>query len=100
MPKVMLVFSLAVAVAGGASTAWGQDKADGQVIKEIQKQDTVPPATGRNLSEQAGTTEPSSKVPATNPEPNVFVNGGAVGARRHDRCRYGTRQVFGPHQRG
>ena len=75
MPKVVLVISLAVVVAGGAGTAWGQDKADGQAVKEIQKQDSVPPATGRNLSEQAGTTEPSSKVPATNPEPNVFVNG-------------------------
>lgn len=76
MPKVMLVISLAFAVAGGSSTAWGQDKSsDGQAIKEIQKQDTVPPATGRTLPEQAGTTEPSSKVPTTNPNPNVFVNG-------------------------
>lgn len=75
MPKVMLAISLAAAVAGGAGTAWGQDKANGQAVKEIQKQDTVPPATGRNLPEQAGTTEPSSKVPASNPDPNVFVNG-------------------------
>lgn len=75
MSKVMLAISLALAVAGGVGTAWSQDKADGQAVKEVQKRDTVPPATGRNLPEQAGTTEPSAKIPHTNPDPNVFVNG-------------------------
>jgi hypothetical protein len=76
MPNIMLVISVAVAVAGSASTAWGQDKSpDGQATKEIQKQDTVPAATSGSQSEQAGKTEPSSKIPHTNPDPNVLVNG-------------------------
>lgn len=75
MPKLRLVISLAVAVVGAAATAWAQGKPDTPAVKDIQAQDTVPPATGRNLPEQAGTTEPSAKVPNTNPDPNVFVNG-------------------------
>lgn len=76
MPKLMLAISLAVAVAGGAGIAWGQDKSpDGQAVKDIQKQDSVPAATGGSQSEQAGKTEPSSKIPHTTPDPNVFVNG-------------------------
>ena len=74
MQKLLFSIALAVAFAGGANTAVAQEKVDGQATKEIQKQDTLPPATGRNLPEQAGTTEPSSKVPTTNDE-NVFVNG-------------------------
>ncbi len=75
MQKLLLSISLSVALAGSANSALAQDKVDGQATKEIQKQDTVPPATGSNLPEQAGTTEPSSKVPNTNPDPNVLVNG-------------------------
>jgi hypothetical protein len=75
MQKLLFSMSLAVALAGGANTALAQDKVDAQTTNEIQRQDTVPPATGRNLPEQAGTTEPSSKVPNTNPDPNVLVNG-------------------------
>ncbi len=44
--------------------------------EKIKRQDTVPPATAPKLSEQAGTTEPSAKIPGTNADPNaVFVNG-------------------------
>ena len=76
MPKVMLAMSLAVALAGGASTAWGQDKPDGRAVKDIQTQNSVPPATGADSqSEKAGKVEPSAKIPHTNPDPNVFVNG-------------------------
>jgi hypothetical protein len=48
----------------------------GENVEEIKKQETVPPATAPKLSEQAGTTEPSSKVPGTSTDPNaVFVKG-------------------------
>ncbi|MFM9847575.1 MAG: hypothetical protein ACKVP3_10495 [Hyphomicrobiaceae bacterium] len=75
MPKVMLVIAVAVVFAGGANPGWSQDKPDSQSVKEIQRQDTLPPATGGTQSEQAGKAEPSSKIPHTNPHPNVFVNG-------------------------
>lgn len=75
MPKYALILSLVIAVAGGAGTAWSQNKSVSEATRDIQKQDTVPPATGGSQSEQAGKTEPSSKVPHTNPDPNVFVNG-------------------------
>jgi hypothetical protein len=66
---------LALAVAGGAGYALAQDKGDERPAQEPKKQETVPPATGRNLPEQAGTTEPSSKVQGTSKDENVFVNG-------------------------
>jgi hypothetical protein len=74
MPKLMLAISLAVAI-GGAGIAWAQDKPDGQAVQAIQKENSVPPNTGNSKSEQGGKTEPSSKIPHTNPDPNVFVNG-------------------------
>ena len=60
----------------GAGGLAAQQPADGKKVEEIQKQDTVPPATAPKSSEQAGTTEPSSKVPGTSTDPNaVFVKG-------------------------
>jgi len=57
-------------------TLAAQQAASGEKKEEIKKQDTVPPATAPKLTEQAGTTEPSSKVPGTNSDPNaVFVKG-------------------------
>jgi hypothetical protein len=73
--KLFFCVSLVIALAAGGSAAQAQDNADGQKAKEVSKQDPVPPATGTNKSEQSGTTEPSSKIPNTNPNPSVFVNG-------------------------
>ncbi len=42
--------------------------------EELKKTDTVPPATAPRLSEQAGTTEPSSKAESSKDE-NAFRNG-------------------------
>lgn len=48
----------------------------GEKVEALKRQETVPPATAPKLSEQAGTTEPSSKVPGTDAHPNaVFVKG-------------------------
>ncbi len=60
----------------GASGVAAQQPVDSETKAELKKQDTVPPATAPKLSEQAGTTEPSSKVPGTSTDPNaVFVKG-------------------------
>ncbi len=75
MQKLLFAIPLTVALAAGAHSALAQDKVGGQATKDIQKQETVPPATGGTLSEQAGTTEPSSKIPQTVPDPTVFVDG-------------------------
>lgn len=74
MLKLMLAISLAAATSG-ASIGWAQDKPDGQAVQAIQKEDSVPPNTGNSKSEQGGKSEPSAKVPHTNADPNVFVNG-------------------------
>ena len=72
----MCSFSAGFALIGSFGFASAEDKVDHKATQELKKQDTVPPATGRNLPEQAGTTEPSSKVPGTSADPNaVFVNG-------------------------
>lgn len=72
----VLAFALTIlagAAIAGAATA--QAPTD-QKTEAIKKQDPVPPATDPKLTEQAGTTEPSSKVQATNTDPNaVFVKG-------------------------
>ncbi len=60
----------------GVSGVAAQQPVDSEKKAELKKQDTVPPATAPKLSEQAGTTEPSSKIPGTNADPNaVFVKG-------------------------
>jgi len=56
--------SLALAFAGGIGLAIGQDKGP-PAADELKKQDTVPPATGKDsAAEKAGTQEPSSKAPS------------------------------------
>ena len=62
------------AICLAVNPAWSQDAASGKAKNELKKEDSVPPATGRNLSEQAGTTEPSSKVKSGTDE-DIFVNG-------------------------
>jgi hypothetical protein len=60
----------------GVGGVAAQQPIDDEKKAELKKQDTVPPATAPKLSEQAGTTEPSSKVPGTSTDPNaVFVKG-------------------------
>jgi len=71
MRKVLAVLSLAFLAAYGIDLAVAQQKA----AEDLKKQDTVPPATGRNLPEQAGTTEPSSKVQNTSQDQSIFVRG-------------------------
>ena len=76
MPKLPVrSMSLALALVGSIGFTLAQDKVDQSKAQELKKQDTVPPATGRNLPEQAGTQEPSSKVQGTNPNAEVLVNG-------------------------
>jgi hypothetical protein len=103
MSRSMIPFSLACALLLGSALAIAQQApggtgADDPKAPDAQKsedgpakatdsqgtsKDTVPPATGRNLAEQAGTTEPSSKVKGTSEDENVFVNGvlAVAGAR-------------------
>lgn len=57
-----------------SNPAVSQGTVDTKTAQDLKKEDSVPPATGRNLPEQAGTTEPSSKVKSSTDE-NVFVNG-------------------------
>ena len=68
------VVALAAICLAVGNPAWSQGTVDGKTTQELKKEDSVPPATGRNLSEQAGTTEPSSKAKSGTDE-NVFVNG-------------------------
>ena len=70
----LFAISVAGALAFG-NAALAQDKADGQAVQTIQKENSVPPNTGDTKSEQGGKAEPSSKIPHTNPEPHAFVNG-------------------------
>jgi hypothetical protein len=78
MQNLVSVLAFALTILAGAAiagAATAQAPTD-QKTEEIKKQDPVPPATDPKLTEQAGTTEPSSKVPATNTDPNaVFVKG-------------------------
>ena len=65
MPKLPVrSMSLALALVGSIGFTLAQDKVDQSKAQELKKQDTVPPATGRNLPEQAGTQEPSSRCRA------------------------------------
>jgi hypothetical protein len=76
MPKLLFTFVISVAAIIHASpNAFAQDKADGKQVEEIKRTDPVPPATGKNLPEQAGTQEPSSKVQGTSKSTDTFVNG-------------------------
>lgn len=75
MQKLWFPISLVAALAAGAHVALSQDKVDGQTTQELKKQETVPPATGRNLPEQNAAQEPSSKVPHDTPAPGVFAKG-------------------------
>ena len=76
MPKLPLQsIALAFALVGCVGFGLAQDKGDPSKVEALQKQDTVPPVAGKNLSEQAGTTEPSSQVKGTSASADVFVNG-------------------------
>jgi hypothetical protein len=75
MQKLVFCASLVIALGAAGGAAQAQDTVDGQKVKEISNQNSVPPLTGENKSEQGGKTEPSAKIPDTNPNPNVLVNG-------------------------
>jgi len=78
MRKAFSAISLALIVGwlgGQAAQVHAQDKVDGETTRQLKSQDTVPPATGRNLPEQNAAQEPSSKVQNLSRDENVFVNG-------------------------
>jgi hypothetical protein len=75
MRNAFIALSLAILVGGGVATAMAQQRPAAEETKELKRQDSVPPATGRNLPEQAGTTEPSSKVPGTGGHEGVLERG-------------------------
>jgi hypothetical protein len=74
MRKSFAMFAAAI-IASAAGTALAQDKPEAQKVDEVQKDNSMPSTTGPTLPEQNAKTEPSSKIPHTNPDPNVFVNG-------------------------
>lgn len=78
MPKLVLSSLIILALLQAAPGALAQDKqekVDPTKIDEIKKTETVPPATGKSLPEQAGAQEPSSKTPGTSKNIDAFVNG-------------------------
>jgi hypothetical protein len=77
VPMTKLLFSSVVVLAllQVAPVALAEGKVDGQKVEEVKKDDPVPPATGKNLPEQAGAQEPSSKAQGTATDADVFVNG-------------------------
>ena len=74
MNNRLSVVALAATCLAVANPAWSQVAVSDKATQELKKEDSVPAATGRNLSEQAGTTEPSSKVKSGTDE-DIFVNG-------------------------
>lgn len=74
MRNNLLAGSVAAILLCAPGIVAAQDKADQATKEDLKKTDPLPPATGRNLPEQAGTTEPSSKV-KTSEDENVFANG-------------------------
>jgi len=76
--KLLLAIPLALAVGYFASAGMAQqggDKGDARKIEDVRKQDPVPPATGSNPAEQAGTAEPSAKTPVKSENVDAFANG-------------------------
>ena len=74
MPRLLLSTALALAVAGGAGYALAQGSVPQAQSDDLKKQDSVPPTTGKNAPEQAGTQEPSSKAPSAK-NPDVLTDG-------------------------
>jgi hypothetical protein len=75
MTKLLFSSVVVLALLQAAPVALAEGKVDGQKIEEVKKNDPVPPATGKNLPEQAGAQEPSSKVQGTAKNDDIFVNG-------------------------
>lgn len=75
MSKLWFSCLCVLALIGTAPTAWAQDKVDKQEVQDLKKSDTVPPATGKNAPEQAGTQEPSAKIKGTSDDTAVFADG-------------------------
>ena len=63
-----------VTILGECGFASAQEKVDEKTTQELKKHESVPPATGHNLSDQAGTQEPSTKGKGGS-NTSVFVNG-------------------------
>jgi hypothetical protein len=76
MTNIVAAVSIAlVTLLGECGFASAQEKVDGKTTQELKKVDPVPPATGKNQSDQAGTQEPSTKGKGHDSNADVFVNG-------------------------
>jgi hypothetical protein len=76
MTNLVAAVSIAlVTLLGECGFASAEQKVDGKTTQELKKVDTVPPATGKNQSDQAGTQEPSTKGKGHDSNADVFVNG-------------------------
>src|SRR5262245_61517039 len=72
---VAAVLIALVTLLGECGFASAQAKVDGNTTQELQKADPVPPANGKNLSDRAGTQEPSTKGKGHDSSADAFVNG-------------------------
>ncbi|HWE20824.1 MAG TPA: hypothetical protein VG758_27240 [Hyphomicrobiaceae bacterium] len=72
---VAAVLITLVTLLGEYGFASAQQKVDENTTQELKKVDPVPPATGKNLSDQAGTQEPSTKGKGHDSNANVLVDG-------------------------
>jgi hypothetical protein len=75
MLKLVLAGVFALALLQAMTTASAQEKVDSQKAEEIKKEDSLPPATGKAPSDQAGAQEPSSKVKGMSDDTAIFVDG-------------------------
>jgi hypothetical protein len=75
MTRLLFSGLVAFALLHAAPGALAQEKVDSGKVEDLKRMDPVPPATGKNLPEQAGAQEPSSKVQGTARSTDTFVNG-------------------------
>jgi hypothetical protein len=75
MTKLLFSSLVVLALLQASPIALAEGKVDGQKVQDLKKTEPVPPATGKNVPEQAGAQEPSSKVQGTAKDADVFVNG-------------------------
>jgi hypothetical protein len=75
MTKLPFSSLVVLALLQAAPVALAEGKVGGQTVQDLKKNDPVPPATGKNLPEQAGAQEPSAKVQGTAKNDDILVNG-------------------------
>jgi hypothetical protein len=67
--------ALGVPLGASCQPAPADSKVDPNTTQELKKDNPVPPATGKSLPEQAGTTEPSTKGPGATGKSEVLEKG-------------------------